>query len=41
MDCRMIAMTNSPKFSEPANILDMKNIGVATPTLQEWCEFDA
>ncbi|BBG98968.1 Isochorismatase family protein [Prunus dulcis] len=24
-----------------ANILDMKNIGVATPTLQEWCESDA
>ncbi|KAK8503388.1 hypothetical protein V6N13_016598 [Hibiscus sabdariffa] len=24
-----------------ANITDMKNIGVATPTLQEWCEADA
>ncbi|KAK8630057.1 hypothetical protein V6N13_078868 [Hibiscus sabdariffa] len=24
-----------------ANITDMKNIGVATPTLQEWCETDA
>lgn len=24
-------------FFEPANIFDMKNIGVATPTLQEWC----
>ncbi|KAJ4834102.1 hypothetical protein Tsubulata_041489 [Turnera subulata] len=24
-----------------ANIFDMKNIGVATPTLQEWCESDA
>ncbi|XP_010915868.1 probable inactive nicotinamidase At3g16190 isoform X1 [Elaeis guineensis] len=24
-----------------ANIRDMKNIGVLTPTLQEWCSFDA
>ncbi|XVF86654.1 hypothetical protein PTKIN_Ptkin18bG0059800 [Pterospermum kingtungense] len=24
-----------------ANIFDMKNIGVATPTLQEWCESNA
>ncbi|XP_044495773.1 probable inactive nicotinamidase At3g16190 isoform X2 [Mangifera indica] len=24
-----------------ANIFDMRNIGVATPTLQEWCEADA
>ncbi|RZC85481.1 hypothetical protein C5167_041663 [Papaver somniferum] len=24
-----------------ANMVDMKNIGVATPTLQEWCESDA
>ncbi|XWS11948.1 hypothetical protein CRYUN_Cryun37aG0048700 [Craigia yunnanensis] len=24
-----------------ANIFDMKNIGVATPTLQEWCETNA
>ncbi|XP_057968476.1 probable inactive nicotinamidase At3g16190 [Malania oleifera] len=23
-----------------ANIFDMKNVGVATPTLQEWCESD-
>lgn len=26
------------KFAELANIFDMKNVGVATPTLQEWCE---
>lgn len=24
-----------------ANIFDMKNVGVATPTLQEWCESNA
>lgn len=24
-----------------ANIVDMKNVGVAAPTLQEWCESDA
>ncbi|KAI3916518.1 hypothetical protein MKW92_007589 [Papaver armeniacum] len=24
-----------------ANILDMKNVGVATPTLHEWCQCDA
>ncbi|MCL7044224.1 hypothetical protein MKW94_013878 [Papaver nudicaule] len=24
-----------------ANILDMKNVGVATPTLKEWCQCDA
>ncbi|KAG5530753.1 hypothetical protein RHGRI_025653 [Rhododendron griersonianum] len=33
-------MTNI-KFPTPANIFDMKKIGVATPTLQEWCELDA
>jgi len=22
---------------QPANIFDMKNIGVATPTLEDWC----
>lgn len=26
---------------EPANIFDMQKIGVATPTLQQWCESDA
>ncbi|MCL7051852.1 hypothetical protein MKW94_012681 [Papaver nudicaule] len=30
----------TPEIHE-ANMFDMKNVGVATPTLQEWCESDA
>ncbi|XP_059303225.1 probable inactive nicotinamidase At3g16190 isoform X1 [Lycium ferocissimum] len=33
-----LSETTSPPSQGRANIFDMKNVGVATPTLEEWCQ---
>lgn len=37
----IVTVTETSKYCEPANIFDMKNVGVATPTLQEWSSTDS